>query len=518
MKNPVTSRRAARPVPRALALLVVLATLAPPPAPTVAAAAAAGRDGTVRLHARGRVETAPKSGVFEVVARPLEWDARRTAVVVVDVWDTHSCKSATRRLDALVPRMNKLVGAMRDRGALIVHAPSDTMKHYEGTPHRALAKNAPAAPVPAGVAFKWNYLDPAREGPLPIDDSDGGCDCATKCEPRIAWKSEHPGIEIKPGDAVSDQGREIFNLLEQRGVRNVMVLGVHTNMCILGRSFGIRQMTRLGKNVVLVRDLTDTMYDPRRPPHVAHDRGTALVIEHVEKFWCPTILASDVLGDAKPPRVVLVAAEHEYASKETLPAFAKAELEKRGMRCTVLEGDDPKNLPGLDALDDADLLVLFARRRTLPDAQLAKFKKHFDAGKPVVGLRTASHAFQNYLEFDKLVLGGNYQGHHGKTGDTRVTIAEGAAGHPLLRGVAAPFTSNGSLYKNTPLAKAATPLLTGRWADAPPEPVAWTHAYKGGRVFYTSLGHPDDFNTAAFRRLLLNGILWALDEPIPAAE
>jgi hypothetical protein len=81
-------------------------------------------------------------------------------------------------------------------------------------------------------------------------------------------------------------------------------MGVHTNMCVLGRSFGIRQMVRLGKNVVLVRDLTDAMYDPRQPPFVSHTRGTEMVIEHIEKYWCPSVLSEDltkvVAGSAGP--------------------------------------------------------------------------------------------------------------------------------------------------------------------------------------------------------------------------
>ncbi|HZN69076.1 MAG TPA: ThuA domain-containing protein, partial [Tepidisphaeraceae bacterium] len=262
---------------------------------------------------------------------------------------------------------------------------------------------------------------------------------------------------------------------------------------------------------------------PRMRPFVPHARGTDLVVEHVEKHWCPTITSDQVLARAAgdraaaqaQPRIVVVLAEDEYHAKETMPAFAKEELEKRlGWKATILQGDSKTELQGIEAVDDADLLVLYMRRRTLPADRLNRFKKHFDSGKPVVALRTSSHGFQNWLEFDDVVLGCNYTGHHGTGTTTRVTPAGSAAGHPILRGVA-PFDSAGSLYKSTPLAPSATPLLVGRWKDAPEEPVAWTNTHKGGRVFYTSLGHPDDFNDPRFRRLLLNGILWALDTPIP---
>jgi nicotinamidase-related amidase len=108
-------------------------------------------------------------------------------------------------------------------------------------------------------------------------------------------------IQILPDDALSDSGVEVWNLLESRGIRNVIVLGVHTNMCVLGRPFGLRNLARFGKNVVLVRDLTDTMYNPRSWPRVGHFRGTELIVEHIEKYVCPTI-ASDQLLDGEPFR------------------------------------------------------------------------------------------------------------------------------------------------------------------------------------------------------------------------
>jgi type 1 glutamine amidotransferase len=215
---------------------------------------------------------------------------------------------------------------------------------------------------------------------------------------------------------------------------------------------------------------------------------------------------------------VLISAEQEYRSKETLPAFAKDELEKLGFACTHLNSDDTTSIPGLAALDDADVLVLYHRRRTLPEDQLAKFKAWFDAGKPVVAVRTASHGFQNWLEFDRVVLGGTYGNHYGK-GVARIAIDPKAADHPILRGVTpAAFDTTGSLYKSSPLMPTATPLLVGTIPGKPPEPAAWTNTYKGGRVFYTMLGHPDDFQTPQFRTLLRNAVLWARDRPIPAGK
>jgi nicotinamidase-related amidase len=245
-------------------------------------------DGTLQLHARRGDKT-----------EDVTWKSSETAVIICDMWDTHTCAGAAKRVAVMAPKLNAFVAAARKQGVFIVHAPSDVIKFYEGTPQRQRAKDAPLAK--ASIPFKWNKLDPAREGPLPIDDSDW-CDCTPKCpikefeaSRKWPWKRQIETIEIAAEDAVSADGQEVYNLFEQRGIKNVILTGVHTNMCVLGRSFGIRQMVMLGKNVVLARDLTDGLYDPRKPPHVSHDEGVALLIGHIEKYWCPSVPSSDIL-------------------------------------------------------------------------------------------------------------------------------------------------------------------------------------------------------------------------------
>src|SRR6185503_9701389 len=225
------------------------------------------------------------------------------------------------------------------------------------------------------------------------------------------------------------------------------------------------------------------------------------------------LLHTSVVITAAAPMIVLVSAEDEYKSATTLPLFAKSLETNYGARCVYHEKKATNDIPGTEALERADLLILFGRRTILPEEQLNRFKKYFDSGKPVIGLRTASHAFQNWLVFDKLVLGGNYQNHHGKSLSPVIAIEPSAKNHPLLHNVPARFTTEGSLYKNTPLQTNTTVLLTGTIPDKPTEPVAWIHDYKGARVFYTSLGHPDDFEQPAFRQLLVNAIFWALKQP-----
>jgi len=124
-----------------------------------------------------------------------------------------------------------------------------------------------------------------------------GCSCeGEKCEIREAWTRPINTIELAEGDALTHDGQETCNLLAGRGIDNVILCGVHLNMCVLGRPFAICQMVKLGKNVALMRDMTDTMYDPGRPPGVDHFTGTDLVIGHVEKYWCPSFVSADITG------------------------------------------------------------------------------------------------------------------------------------------------------------------------------------------------------------------------------
>jgi hypothetical protein len=138
--------------------------------------------------------------------------------------------------------------------------------------------------------------EPLESKNFPIDDTAGGCDdpLVKKWTGPYPWKRQHPAIDILGFDGVSDSGQEIYNFCKQEGITNVALMGVHTNICILNRGFGIRQFTRLGFQVVLARDLTDAMYDPRQRPFVSHTRGTELVIEHIEAQWCPSILGEDL--------------------------------------------------------------------------------------------------------------------------------------------------------------------------------------------------------------------------------
>ena len=178
---------------------------------------------------------------------------------------------------------------------MVIHAPSDTMKFYEGSPWRMRMRQAPTAASSTPILASCPR-DPIEASKFPIDDTEGGCDdpIVEKWTGPYPWTRQHPAIDITGFDGVSSDGQEIYNFCKLEGIINIALMGVHTNICILNRSFGIRQMTRLGFQVVLARDLTDAMYDPRKRPFVSHNRGVELVVEHIESNWCPSVLGDDL--------------------------------------------------------------------------------------------------------------------------------------------------------------------------------------------------------------------------------
>ncbi|MFM7036281.1 MAG: ThuA domain-containing protein [Planctomycetaceae bacterium] len=479
----------------------------------------------LRLNPRSRVETVSGSGFWHSTVTPAQWKPEETCIVVCDMWDDHWCKPSAARVNEMAPFMNGVLRAARARGVLIIHCPSDTLDFYKDTPQRRTAQSAPPVATEKPLE-RWVRLIPEREGgSLPIDDSDGGCDCEEPVQSRRAWTRQHPAIEIAPEDAITDSA-EAFYLMKQRGIRNVLVMGVHTNMCVLGRPFSIRQLVLQGLNVMLVRDLTDTMYNPAKAPFVSHFTGNDLVVEHIEQYWCPTILSSDITGTRpfrfeqdRRPHVVVVMSEPEYRTDESLTRFARTHL-GREFQVSLVYGDakDGSLLPGVDVLSQADLLLLSVRRRTLTSQQLQLFRDFIASGKPVVGIRTSSHPFHlrnqappegraDWAGYDLEVNGGRYTNHHGAGPQTTIQLASGAtAADPLLAGVDLnQLIGEGSLYQVSPLSETTRVLLTGSIPDRPSEPVAWVNRRAdGGRTFYTSLGHVGDFAQPAFRQLLLN--------------
>jgi type 1 glutamine amidotransferase len=231
-------------------------------------------------------------------------------------------------------------------------------------------------------------------------------------------------------------------------------------------------------------------------------------------------------------QIVFLVGDSEYKTAATVPAWAKATLEPRGIVCTFLIDDPTKpfDFPQLAGLEKADALFISIRRRGIPPEQMKAIRAFVESGKPVIGIRTASHAFDPkkpadgeavWPTFDRDVFGGHYQNHYGKGPATLADVRRSAGAHPILDGfprTTVKFSSH--LYKCRDLATTTTLLLTGRLEGQPEveEPLAWVDTYEKRKAFYTSLGSPEDFQQPEFSKLLLNATLFLLGEPasIPA--
>jgi type 1 glutamine amidotransferase len=252
------------------------------------------------------------------------------------------------------------------------------------------------------------------------------------------------------------------------------------------------------------------------------------------------LVASPMLLEAssttKALKIVLVSGSNEYFSALSLAKLKKyLEENSRKTQCTILqargklnEKQEYSDLPGLEALNDCDVALFFTRRLTIDGEQLERVKSYVNSGRPLIALRTASHGFQNWPEFDRLVLGGNYQGHYpgnpersaidvngnrfpkgppeGPTLEVRIN--KDAKNHPILDGIG-DFRSKYSLYKTSPVAPDVEVLMTGTIPGEQPEPLAWTRTYKGARICYIALAGLQDFENPTFLRLVANALFWA---------
>jgi len=265
-----------------------------------------------------------------------------------------------------------------------------------------------------------------------------------------------------------------------------------------------------------------------------------MMSKYLLAFGLFTLLLVSANHTVEKPLVIFVTGDHEYSSEETMPLLA-AELEKHyGVQTIVLKSYPDENaeedIPGLEVLGNADLAVFYLRWRRLPKQQLEHIRKYLDSGKPVFAFRTTTHAF-NYPKGHELekwnafaadYLGappgwGNGHTHYGHRSSTDVRVSPSASDDPILTGVEKTFHVRSWLYHVLPNYPPpdAKQLLIGRAVDSERKdpvdnPVAWTWKNKaGGRVFMTTLGHPEDFQVESVQRLIINGIHWALGKPAP---
>jgi hypothetical protein len=307
---------------------------------------------------------------------------------------------------------------------------------------------------------------------------------------------------------------------------------------------GIRNMKNHALRAIVVADLVEAITSNgldaagKRDLNFTPAGGTARIQAHLEQSVAPTIESRQWIEAAgigpraadKRPYVVFVTAEKEYETHKTLREFARRHLGDQ-YRCSFLnatadEGAGPDSIPGLEALYDADLLVLSVRRRALPVVQMDHLERYLRANKPLVAIRVSAAAFAPpkaprghviWERFDRDVLGCNYTGYNPKSRATGCDVwcVPEAAGHRILKGVTpARWHSASWIYRQRPLGDGITVLLQGRWSqEDPEEPVAWVRSHEGGRIFYTTLGHPEDFKQEPFNQLLLGAIRWGMERP-----
>ncbi len=219
----------------------------------------------------------PATGKIQLATESV--DPKRVGVIAVDVWNFHWCKTATMRVDAIVPRMNKALDAARSLGMTVMLCPSDVVENYVGYPQREAIFALPKIPVPSVV----NVTCP------PVPDA-GGCACGReRCDVNYGWDGMHPALRIGADDWMPDTQAEVYALCKKYGLTHLIYVGFHTQVCLLGKPMGLKAMKSAGLNCVLARDMTDAHpgYDPAR--NFTPDLNTEQVVEHFEKHLAPTI-------------------------------------------------------------------------------------------------------------------------------------------------------------------------------------------------------------------------------------
>ncbi len=212
-------------------------------------------------------------------------DPKRVGVIAVDVWNFHWCKTATMRVDAIVPRMNKALDAARELGMTVMLCPSDVVDNYVGYPQREMIFALPKVVVPTVM----NVTCP------PVPDA-GGCACGReRCAVNYGWDGMHPALRIADADLMPDTQAEVYSICKMYGLTHLIYVGFHTQVCLLGKPMGLKAMKSAGLNCVLARDMTDAHpgYDPSR--NFTPDLNTEQVVEHFEKHLAPTISFQDEL-------------------------------------------------------------------------------------------------------------------------------------------------------------------------------------------------------------------------------
>ena len=472
--------------------------------------------------------TLRERGQHAATWRQVEWETEKTAVIVCDMWDSHHSVTAVRRVNEFAPRLNEVLQTARSRGATIIHSPSDCMPAYAAHPARQSALKVPVAgESPEGMAA-WCHRIPSEErASYPVDQSDGGEDedqwenaqWAAQLEkegrkPGTPWLRQTSLLEINDDDYIAAEGDVVWNILKAQGIKHVVLCGVHTNMCVLGRPFGLRQMVRAGMDTVLLRDCTDVMYNPQRWPYVSHFTGLDLVIRHIESHVCPTISSEQVVGgspfrfthDHRPHLVVLA----DPGNLPVVQAFARRFLDPEFCVNFAVTGPGGGKEPeGLGHIAHADALLIFASREKMSKKIRTAVLEHVAAAKPVVGAGDSPWA---------RVFGASPGARLKNAVDLNVKLHREKVHHPVTAHFPAAGWKSLAYHGQVSLFPGTQVIASGqRKKEKAREPVAWTFTRSdGGRSFCSVLGNAADFSTSAFQHLLFNVVYWAVGRDAPS--
>lgn len=228
----------------------------------------------------------PSTG--RIILKPEKIEASRVGVIAVDVWNFHWCKTATMRVDAIVPRLNLALEGARALGMTVMLCPSDVVENYVGFPQREKVLAMAKVPVPAVMEVSCP----------PVPDA-GGCACGReRCAVNYGWDGMHPALRIGDEDLMPDTQAEVYAICKERGLTHLIYVGFHTQVCLLGKPMGLKAMKSAGLECVLARDMTDAHpgYDPAR--NFTPDLNTEQVVEHFEKHLAATIHFEEELRKA----------------------------------------------------------------------------------------------------------------------------------------------------------------------------------------------------------------------------
>lgn len=456
----------------------------------------------------------------------VKWNSHEVAIVICDMWDSHHSITAVRRVNEFAPRLNEVIKSLRDSGATIIHSPSDCMPSYEDHDARKRALAVPiASELPKNISSWCHKIPQEEEASYPIDQSDGGEDegqfennqwaVRLKAEgrnPGTPWLHQNSALEIFSKDYVASEGEVVWNILKHKDIKNVILAGVHTNMCVLGRPFGLRQMVRCGMNTVLLRDETDVMYNPKKWPYVSHFTGLDLVIRHIEENVCSTITSDQLIGGEpfrfrhdKRPQLVVVS---QSKSVINWKSFARRFFDS-DFRVNYVESDTGK---GMNDIIQSDCLLLVDE---VEDEKVdALIETYMASAKPVIGI--GKHCSNS----NKSIFGVNASSHNKKTSD--IKWIKGVENHYLARGFKSTQWSIDRISKGLDIDQAVVPLFHCKnGSSESADLLAWSFARNdSGRSCATLLSLPENENDEYFQRFLFNAVRWAtgelIDSQLPA--